>query len=60
MYVVFQNHADVFGCNRYGNGTVLAIDTWNPTTPKINVLDEPQTDICTNNVTYSNGRLSCK
>ena len=50
----------MFGCNRYGNGTVSVIDTWNPSIPKINILDEPQTDICSNTVAYDNGRLSCK
>ena len=30
------------GCNAYGDGNVAAIDTWCPTSRKVNVLDSDQ------------------
>ena len=57
--LILQDTADVVGCNRYSNETVTAIDTWNPESSLINVLDEPQTDICSSSVKYHNGRMYC-
>lgn len=37
-----QFEADVIGCNVYGDGRVVAIDTWNPLFPRGNVLDNDQ------------------
>ena len=37
-----QFEADVIGCNVYGDGRVVAIDTWNPLSPRWNVLDNDQ------------------
>ena len=37
-----QPTSDVVGCNVYSDGTVAAIDTWNPSGTKTNVLDKDQ------------------
>ena len=37
-----QLEADVIGCNVYSDGKVAAIDTWNPLSPRWNVLDDDQ------------------
>ena len=37
-----QPTADVLGCNVYSDGTAAAIDTWNPSGIKTNVLDKDQ------------------
>jgi hypothetical protein len=37
-----QLEADVIGCNVYSDGRVAAIDTWNPLSPRRNVLDDDQ------------------
>ena len=37
-----KREADVIGCNVYGDGRVAAIDTWNPLSPRWNVLDDDQ------------------
>ena len=42
----------------YGDGSVAAIDTWNP--GYTNKLDEPQTDMCPNTAKYENGKIICK
>ena len=34
----FQLSADVLGCNVYSDGGASAIDTWNPSSSKTNVL----------------------
>lgn len=34
--------SDVMGCNGYGDGSIAAIDTWCPTSRKINELDNDQ------------------
>ena len=37
-----QPTADVLGCNVYSDGSAAAIDTWNPSGTKTNVLDKDQ------------------
>ena len=37
-----QPTADVLGCNVYSDGSAAAIDTWNPSGTKTNVLDSDQ------------------
>ena len=37
-----QTEADVVGCNVYSDGSVVAIDTWNPSYPRWNALDDDQ------------------
>lgn len=37
--------SDVMGCNAYGDGSIAAVDTWCPTSRKVNVLDKDQ--VCT-------------
>ena len=37
-----QPTSDVLGCNVYSDGTAAAIDTWNPSGTKVNVLDKDQ------------------
>ncbi len=37
-----QPTADVLGCNVYSDGTAAAIDTWNPSGTKTNMLDKDQ------------------
>ena len=37
-----QFEADVIGCNVYGDGRVTAINTWNPLSPRWNMLDNDQ------------------
>ena len=45
---VLQLSADVFGCTVYSDGHVAAIDTWNPSTTKTNVLDNDQVSLLNN------------
>ena len=32
----------MFGCNVYSDGSAAAIDTWNPSSAKTNILDNTQ------------------
>ena len=40
MHFWFQLTADVVGCNVYSDGSAAAVDTWNPSSTKTNVLDK--------------------
>lgn len=42
IHCFLQLSADVLGCNVYGDGSVAAIDTWNPSSKKTNELDNDQ------------------
>ena len=42
LLLIFQLTADVLGCNVYSDGSAAAIDTWNPSETKTNVLDKDQ------------------
>ena len=50
----------MYGCLVYANGSVKVIDTWNPKSKLINVLDEPQTDVCSNAAEYDGEKITCK
>ena len=35
----------MFGCNVYSDGSAAAIDTWNPSSAKTNILDNTQVEM---------------
>lgn len=40
-----QFTSDVLGCNVYSDGHLAAVDTWNPSSSKTNVMDSGQVGI---------------
>lgn len=40
-----QLTSDVLGCNVYSDGHLAAIDTWNPSSSKTNMMDSDQVGI---------------
>ena len=55
-----QFSSDVLACKRDSSSdTVAAIDTWNPSSGRSNMLDDSQSGICQHTTQYNNGRISC-
>ena len=52
----FQLTADVLGCNIYSDGSAAAIDTWNPSGSKTNVLDKDEVclEFCSHTIQRQN------